>query len=550
MFPEQGETWRDAETRTGSDWQETTCSLVPGLTILAHSEVRRIGERAALLDLASGREEPISRLEPSFGAPGEPWRRPLADPHLSRRPLWLLPEGGGSVRLACRSSSIFVIAQGEPVRGERLFTDREIERGVVLLLGNRVTLLLHRFRPVSEPSLPRYGFVGESEPILEIRRQIRQVADLEVPVLLLGETGTGKELLAQAIHQASARRAHPYLAVNMGAIPPSLAAAELFGAAKGAYTGADQKRRGFFSRADGGTLFLDEIGEVPPEVQPLLLRALENGEIQPVGTEQIQRVDVRTIAATDSDLEAAIASGRFRAPLLHRLSGYEIRIPPLRQRRDDIGRLLLHFLRQELEAVGEAHRLEPAPADRPWLHASLVARLALYDWPGNVRQLRNVARTIAVESRGSAEVRIGAQIERLLVPFSGETRAEMETVAAPALETVPSPSRAPARPSQRRRSPQEVSDEELVAALRANRWEPGATAEQIGISRAAVYLLIDACPLTRKASDLERSEIEQALLQSGGRLAEAAEQLEVSEEGLKRQTKKLGLRPSSPQILR
>ncbi len=546
MFPQQGETWRDADTRTGSDRQEAACPLVPGLTILAHSEVRRIGERAALLDLASGREEPLSRLEPSFGAPGEPWRRPLADPHLSRSPLWLRPEGSGSVRLSCRDSAIFVIADGEPVRGERLFTDREIERGVVLLLANRVTLLLHRFRPVSEPSLPRYGFVGESEPILEIRRQIRLVADLEVPVLLRGETGTGKELLAQAIHQASARRTRPYLAVNMGAIPPSLAAAELFGAAKGAYTGADQKRRGFFSRADGGTLFLDEIGEVPPEVQPLLLRALENGEIQPVGTEQIQRVDVRTIAATDSDLETAIASGRFRAPLLHRLSGYEIRIPPLRERRDDIGRMLFHFLRQELEAIGEAHRLEAA--DRPWLRASLVARLALYDWPGNVRQLRNVARTIAVESRGSAEVRISAQIEKLLIPFPGETRPQIETVAELASE--PEPPKAPAPSIRHRRSPQEVSDAELVATLRANRWEPGATAEQLGISRGAVYLLIDACPVTRKASDLERSEIEQALLQSGGRLAVASEQLEVSEEGLKRQMKKLGLRSSSPQLLR
>lgn len=532
MLPQQGESWRDVETRTGSDRQENACALIPGLTILAHPEIRRIGERVALLDLASGREEPISRLEPSFAAPGEPWRHPLADPYLSRSPLWLLPDGSGGVRLACRGSSIGVTADGEPVRGERLFTEREIERGVVLLLANRVTLLLHRLRSVTEPSLPRYGLVGESEPILEIRRQIRQVADLEVPVLLRGETGTGKELLAQAIHQASARRNRPYLAVNMGAIPPSLAAAELFGAAKGAYTGADQKRRGFFSRADGGTLFLDEIGEVPAEVQPLLLRALENGEIQPVGTEQIQRVDVRPIAATDSDLEAAIASGRFRAPLLHRLSGYEIRIPPLRQRRDDVGRLLLHFLRQELEAIGEAHRLEPS-SGRPWLRASLVARLALYDWPGNVRQLRNVARTIAVESRGSAEVRIGPQIEKLLVSFPGETR-QMGTE-----EPVPGPSRAPAR---RRRSPQEVSDAELVAALRSNRWEPGATAEQLGISRAALYLLIDACPLTHKASDLERSQVEQALQGSGGRLAQAAALLEVSEEGLKRQMKKLGLR--------
>ena len=547
MPPEQVETWRDTETRAGSGLQNAAALTIPGLTILAHPDIQRIGERVALLELASGREEQLSRLEPSFGVPGRPWRQPLADPYLSRSPLRLLLEPDGGIRLASRDSPISVVADGDPVHGERVFTAAEVERGVVLLLANRVVLLLHRLPPLSEPGLPHYDLVGESEAMLDLRRQIRQTADLEIPVLLRGETGTGKELVAQAIHQASTRRDRPYLAVNMGAIPPSLAASELFGAAKGAYTGADQKRRGFFSRADGGTLFLDEIGEVPPEVQPLLLRALENGEIQPVGTEQIQRADVRTIAATDSDLEAAIASGRFRAPLLHRLSGYEIRIPPLRERRDDIGRLLVHFLRQELETLGESHRLM-ATAERPWLHASLVARLAQYDWPGNVRQLRNVARAIAVESRGSAEIRIGPQIERLLAPFPDTTRAPMEAPAAPPVrERAPEPVREPAR---RRRSPQEISDEELVAALRANRWEPVATAGQLGISRAALYLLIDACPHTRKASNLERPEIEQALLQSGGRLAEAAEQLEVSEEGLKRQMKKLGLRASSPQLLR
>ena len=501
-----------------------------------------------MLDFASAREERLSRLEPAFAACGEPLRRPLADPYLSRRPLSLRPEAGGGVRLDCGDSPSSVVAGGELVRGDRVFTERELEDGVVLLLAERVALLLHRFRPVFEPDLPRYGLVGESEPLLETRRQIRQVADLDVPVLLRGETGTGKELVALAIHQASARRDRPYLALNMSAIPSSLAASELFGAAKGAFTGADQKKRGYFSRAAGGTLFLDEIGEVPPEVQPLLLRALESGEIQPVGAEQIQRVDVRTIAATDSDLEAEIASGRFRAPLLHRLSGYEIRIPPLRRRRDDIGRLLIHFLRQELAAIGEAHLCdEPAASGRPWLPASVVACLAQYDWPGNVRQLRNAARSIAVESRGCAELRIGAQVETLLTSLSDDTR---QPAARPSTQAQPSPEAARPAPGPPRRSPQEISDSELVAALRANRWEPRVTAEQLGISRAALYLLIDACPVTRKAADLAPPEIEQALRQSAGSFAKAASHLEVSEEGLKRRMKKLGLRPTSSQDLR
>jgi two-component system nitrogen regulation response regulator GlnG len=490
----------------------------------------RAGERAALLELASGREEKLSRLEPAFEQPGKPCRRPLADPHLSRRALALLPEAGGGVRLSCRDSPTPVLADGELVRTEHIFSAPEIERGVVLLLAERVALLLHRFRPVSAAP-PNYGLIGESEALVELRRQICQVAALDVPVLLRGETGTGKELLAQAIHQASRRRDRPYLTVNMGAVPASLAAAELFGASRGAYTGADQKRRGFFSRADGGTLFLDEIGEVPLEVQPLLLRVLESGETQPVGAEQTLRVDVRTISATDSDLEAAIAAGRLRAPLLHRLSGYEIRLPPLRERRDDIGRLLIHFLRKELEATGDAHRLlDPPAGERPWLPASVVARLALFDWPGNVRQLRNAALAIVVDNRHSPEVRLGPQIERLLAPM------------------VPAPAKSIPSSILRRRSPQEVGDDELIAALRANRWEPVATAQELGISRAALYLLIDACPKTRKAADLESAEIATAFRRTGGRLDEMAAQLEVSEEGLKRRMKKLGLRLSGGHV--
>ena len=254
--------------------------------------------------------------------------------------------------------------------------------------------------------------MGESEGLVELRREIRRVADLEIPVLLRGETGTGKELMARAIHRAGRRREKPYLSVNLGAIPPTLAASELFGAAKGAFTGAVRPHSGYFPRAHDGTLFLDEIGEAPPEVQVMLLRVLENGEIQHLGVQETQTVDVRMIAATDLDLETATDEGSFRAPLLHRLAGYEIVVPPLRERRDDFGRLLLDFLREELEAVGEAQRLERERSE--WLPVSIVARLARHDWPGNVRQLKNAARQIVIGSRGSDTVRIGPQLERLL----------------------------------------------------------------------------------------------------------------------------------------
>ena len=394
---------------------------VPGLTILCHPQVERAGERAALLDLSSGRETLLSRTEPAFSPPGELAPRPLAVPYLSRRPWLLRAAADGGVTLLRGDSPMSLAANGEPVDGEAGFSAAEVDRGVVLLLADRVVLLLHRFRSVMDDSLPRYGLVGLSDSLLDLCRQIARVADLNVPVLLRGESGTGKELVAAALHRASSRRDRPFLALNMGALPASLAAAELFGATRGAYTGAEHARRGYFRRAHGGTLFLDEIGEASQEVQPLLLRALESGEIQPLGSEETARVDVRVVAATDADLEQAVAAGRFRAPLLHRLGGYAIRLPPLRERRDDIGRLFFHFLREELAVVGEERRLaDPGPDAQPWPPAAWIARFAAAPWPGNVRQLRNVARSLAIESRGS----VGDAAETRLPAAAGTARLQ------------------------------------------------------------------------------------------------------------------------------
>jgi two-component system nitrogen regulation response regulator GlnG len=512
---------------------------VPGLTILGHPEVQRVGERTALLDLSSGRESPLSRGDPGFAQPGESAFRPLAVPYLSRRPWLLRPAAGDGVQLLRGGSPMSLAADGEPVDSEASFSAAEVERGVVLLLAGHVVLLLHRFRPVFPGSLPRYGLVGLSDPLLDLCRQIARVADLNVPVLLRGESGTGKELVASALHHASSRRERPFLALNLGALPASLAAAELFGAARGAYTGAEQARRGYFRRAHGGTLFLDEIGEAPQEVQPLLLRALESGEIQPLGSEETARVDVRVLAATDADLEQAVAAGRFRAPLLHRLGGYAIRLPALRERRDDIGRLFFHFLREELAAVGEERRLSaPGPEAQPWPPAPWIARLAAAPWPGNVRQLRNAARSLAIDSRGTAEDTVEAQLPAAIEELLREERPPLPEPppAAPAPTSVP--------PRAVFRSPQDVSEEELLAALAANRWQPRATAQQLGISRPSLYFLLDAFPSTRKAMDLSREEIAAAGERCGGRPREIAAILHVSEAGIRRRMKQLGLKPS------
>ncbi len=538
------ETESRLETQTWSTpVGEPKASLtVPGLTILGHPQVHRVGERAALLDLSSGREALLSRAEPGFAPPGEPMPQPLTAPYLSRRPWLLRPVAGGGVELVRGDSPMSLAADGDPIDREASFSAAEVGRGVVLLLADRVALLLHRFRPVFPDSLPRYGLVGLSDPLLDLCRQIARVADLQVPVLLRGESGTGKELVAAALHRASSRRDGPFLALNMGALPASLAAAELFGATRGAFTGAEHARRGYFRRAQGGTLFLDEIGETPQEVQPLLLRALESGEVQPLGTEETARVDVRVLAATDADLEQAVAAGRFRAPLLHRLGGYAIRLPALRERRDDIGRLFFHFLREELAVLGEERRLtDPGPEAQPWPPAAWIARLAAAPWPGNVRQLRNVARSLAIASRGigddAAEAQFPAAVEELLHGERPcpESRPQSRQAARPAAP--PAPARTVFR------SPQDVSEEELLAALAANHWQPRATAQQLGISRPSLYFLLDAFPSTRKAMDLSGEEIAEAGERCGGRLREMAALLQVSEAGIRRRMKQLGLLP-------
>jgi two-component system, NtrC family, nitrogen regulation response regulator GlnG len=237
-------------------------------------------------------------------------------------------------------------------------------------------------------------------------------------------------------------------------------------------------------------------------------------------------VDVRLIAATDADLEAAVSAGRFRAPLLHRLSGYEIFLPPLRVRREDFGRLFLHFLGQELEGTGQTGRLATAPDARPWMPANLVARLAAYDWPGNVRQLRNVVRQLAIAGRDLPEVPVGPVIERLFQE-------------APSSPEVPRPAPQPSRPAWRR--PEDVREDELLAALRANRWRLQPTAAQLGISRSSLYDRIDRSPGIRKAVDLSQEEIEAAFARCQGDLDAMVEELEVSKRGLQRRMKSLGV---------
>lgn len=517
------------------------------LTILYHPVLDRVGDRYVLADHPEGSHLRLSRTEPAFAPPGRRGGAPLGDEHLSRRPLRLVLTEGGGARLEIEGSGTFVCVRNQRARGELSFSPEQIRRGVVLELRHRVVLLLHKVSALqdavsgSSADDEAHGIAGESDAIRGVLWEISCVADLELPVLLRGETGSGKELVARALHRGSRRRDRPFVAVNLAAIPPSLAAAELFGAEKGAYTGSVRRQAGYFEQARGGTLFLDEIGEAPVELQAALLRALESGETQPVGAQEIRKADARVIAATDADLEGKVASGGFRAPLLSRLSAYAIWIPPLRERRDDLGRLFARFLREELERVGEERRLTPGPDGKLWLSASSAARLFEHDWPGNVRELRNVVRQIVIGNRGRAQAALPAAVRRQL-------RAPE---AAPAVEA---PASAPVKRASEdagpgsapvsggpRRPPAEVTEAELAEALRASRWELAAAARRLGISRSALYVVMRRFPRIRTAGELTPEEITACHGACGGDVARMAERLEVSERALGRRVRELGL---------
>ncbi len=498
--------------------------LVPGLVVLFHPELRRIGERAVLLGLGGGGEA-LSRATPLFAQPGSGERRPLADPHLSRAPFHLAAgRQPGAIAISTAGSRASLVIDGEPLAGERELPAEAVREGVVLTLASQVVLLLTLVDPSPPGDLPAFGLVGESPRMVRLRQEIRRVAPLAVPALLRGETGTGKELVARALHQASPWRGGPFVALNLGAIPPTLAAAELFGAERGAFTGADRRRAGAFERAHGGTLFLDELGEAPAEVQVLLLRALESRTVRTVGGDRERPVEVRVVAATDADLDEAIRAGRFRAPLLHRLSGYEIALPPLGERREDFGRLLLAWLKRELG--------EPLP-DLPWLSAPLVARLAAGTWPGNVRQLGNVVRQLAVLGRDTTPGALLGELHRLLAPTATTEAASPTTT--PAMAATPA-----SRPVYRDAST--VSEEELQAALTAHGYRLQRVAAALGVARPSLYDRIAKSSVARKAADLSRAEIAAAERSHDGELAAMAAALGVSVPGLRRRQKQLGMR--------
>jgi transcriptional regulator with PAS, ATPase and Fis domain len=320
------------------------------------------------------------------------------------------------------------------------------------------------------------SFVGASPPAVEVKRQARRAAQSSSPVLLLGETGTGKELLAHAIHASSARASGPLISVNIAAVPDTLLEAEFFGVAPGAYTGADKKGRdGKFKLADGGTLFLDEIGDMPQSLQAKLLRALQEGEIEPLGSNKLVPFDARLIAATSRDLAALVREGKFREDLFYRLNVLPIRVPPLRERRADIPSLV--------EVLGEDMALRSGTA-QPELSPEALELLSAQTWRGNIRELRNVLEQVAMRS-DSRHIEV-EQVEEVLREAGIEKIAPARAASAAQATAGPdADGTAGLRPLA-----DQVADLErraIAAAMAATQGNKLAAARMLGISRATLY---------------------------------------------------------------
>jgi DNA-binding NtrC family response regulator len=507
-----------------------------GLTLLLHPNLARIGQVAPLFSLLVGGTRKLCRLEPEFRWHGDDTGPPLASPVLSRTPIIIRAADHETISIENPAALGGVVVQGEALLEPRLFAASELARGIVIGLSGGVLLLMHWLSAERDPH-PDQGIYGESLEIRRVREEVRRVADLDASVLIRGESGSGKELVARAVHAASRRSTGAYVSVNMGAIPPSVAASMLFGHARGAFTGAQNASPGFFGSADGGTLFLDEVGETPREIQPLLLRAVREGEVQPVGESKTRQVDVRVLSATDADLDAMVERGQFGMPLLRRLEGYTIAVPPLRERRDDLARLFFRLLRRELAEMGEAYKLdEPQPSQKPWLPASLAASLLEYRWPGNVAELETIAKRIAITNRERPSFHLDRMIaDRLAAPDPKLGKSSSGPVAAASEPGATEPPvRAPgAAAPAARKDAASLEDADIARAMREHRFKIKTVAEVLGVSRSWLNTRLESCQGIRKAKELNRDEILEAARAEGGVLPAMAERLEVSEHGLK-----------------
>jgi two-component system response regulator AtoC len=354
-----------------------------------------------------------------------------------------------------------------------------VERFFLLRENQRLVTQLEQYAGVlSREAHGEYSFgaiVGESPALREVLAKVEQVAQTAATVLLRGETGTGKEIVARAIHINSPRELRPFVRVNCAALAAGVLESELFGHEKGAFTGAVARRAGRFELADGGTLFLDEVGDIPLDVQVKLLRVLQERELERVGGVETVKVDVRVISATHRDLESLIAEGKFREDLYYRLNVFPITLPPLRERTSDIPLLVEHFIQKFSQSTGKPVRgAEPAA----------IGELRAYPWPGNVRELENVIERAMILTRGpmlsSADLDFGRRIG-----VGGGVPAVRPAGSAPPSSAAPAEGGESGRSFYKRISEQERN--EIIAAVERAHGNIAHAARSLGINRSTLY---------------------------------------------------------------
>jgi two-component system response regulator HydG len=382
----------------------------------------------------------------------------------------------------------------------RTMVDRAVES-----LGQ--TRTLRELRRQLDEKFGFEGVVGNSPRMHEVLAKLKAIAPTSATVLIQGETGTGKELVAKAIHNNSPRKNKNFVAMNCTALNESLLEDELFGHEAGAFTGADRLRKGRFEHANGGTLFLDEVGDMPPSLQAKLLRVLENGEVYRIGSNDAIKVNVRLLSATNRDLEAALATGQFRQDLYFRLKVMTVKLPPLRGRLEDLPLLTAHFIKEFSQKHGKEVSTVPAEAMRKAMRA--------YEWPGNVRELRNLIESMVVQDQdgvlGLDDLQDGDGLKRRTTGDGGTT-SPASLVGRPLNEV------------------ERYYIEETLRLTDGNRVE---AARMLGIGERTLYRVIQDWKL--------QDRIRAALAEAGGSVAEAAKALSLKEPALRRKIKKWGL---------
>ncbi|HVV52511.1 MAG TPA: sigma 54-interacting transcriptional regulator [Polyangia bacterium] len=490
----------------------------PAFTIVWHPHLDRIGQIAPLTNLVEVDVAHVSRSEPLFFPPGAETGEPLAHRFISKSPILQVSFKRGTFELQ-RLQDDHVEVDGELLAAPRRISEADLRGGMIITLARRIVLCLHSVHfPISRS--PTLGLLGTSDAIEDVRRSVTRQAPKDDLVLLRGESGTGKELAASALHHAGPRAGRPFIVKNMSLLGRERAEADLFGHKKGAFTGAIADSPGLFRAASRGTVFLDEIGELAPEVQPMLLRVLDDKQVQPVGATESVQVDVRVVAATDAKLEKAVAEHRFHGALHKRLkSAFPINLPPLRERREDVGVLLLHLLRKQLPNPSVLQRLQDTDARvRPWLSARDVAAVARSPLDANVRSLLALAR-------------------RLADAIDDGPKADTHAIVSEFLQESATPDLVrPVQPADDHSTPTPITfdEERITAALEKAGWQRLKAAELLGVSRRTFYRWLDRDAHLRQLLDADPEELKRQLAAVGGDIDRLAADLGTTPAVLRR----------------